>query len=150
MLRLWNLRTRGRRKLKCDHKQRGLPHSKIRRFSSLCVGPRLEDSGSFDAAPYSLLFWYMIGAALVPIGRGLIMVPMSAMLHAPARFQAEPGGQASLCRRISSSGGVALGELLAVLGLDQLADGEHAHVAKERVGDELLAAAGAAGPPLVK
>src|SRR5581483_945427 len=43
--------------------------------------------------------------------------------------------------------GIAFGQLLAVLGLDQLADGQHAHVAEERIGHELRAAPGFAALP---
>ena len=72
---------------------------------------------------------------------------MSAMLRSDSEISPIELASArfSLCARGQlERGGVALGELLAVLGLDQLADGEHAHVAKERVGDELVAAGAAA------
>ena len=72
---------------------------------------------------------------------------MSAMLRSDSEISPIEFASASSSawRGVSSSVAVLpLGELLAVLGLDQLADGEHADVAEQRVGDEVLAAAAAA------
>ena len=55
-------------------------------------------------------------------------------------------GQALRLRRGElQRGGVAFGQLLAVLGFDELADGEHAHVVKERLRVDLIARSAARG-----
>ena len=74
---------------------------------------------------------------------------MSAMLRSDSEISpcALAAASSSACvRRQLERGGVALRELLAFLGLDQLADGEHAHVAEQRVRHVVVVARAAAAP----